>query len=589
MNLRPYQERAVESVVAALEAQPDPTLLVAPTGAGKTILLAAVADRLKGRILVLQHRDELVAQNRAKFARFNRGAPTSVYNAASKRFAPHIGPLSATFAMVPTLCRNLARMQAVDVVMIDEAHHVMASTWRATLDRARELNPAVKVFGVTATPNRADKKGLGAVFKSVADQIGICELIDAGYLVRPRAHRVGTEFGDYLKSVRKVGGEYDMNQVAQKLDHAPITQAVIAEWRAHAGDRQTIVFCATVAHARHVAAEFVSAGVRAGVVTGEDDLNERRGVLTALARRELQVVVNVMALTEGFDDQQISCVVLLRPSCFPSTVVQMIGRGLRCIDPAIHPDAPPKDDCQVLDFGSSLERLGGLEQVLDLASGAKERAKREPGPPPMKPCAECRRAIPMAARECALCGYEYPPEPTEQKLIDVEKIKLVPYDLLVATSAFAWIDLPDRDGKSRGGTKVAQGGRCWAFVTRLDGIWYAFGAPEASPRAPRYLAAGTLDEAIAHADAFLAREGDAKVYGRGSFYMRQAPSVEQRDLARARGLKVRDGATMYEVMCMLSADLNRNALRLVMADVQDAAGFPARAEALRDAVRGVAA
>lgn len=195
----------------------------------------------------------------------------------------------------------------------------------------------------------------------------------------------------------------------------------------------------------------------------------------------------------------------------------------------------------------------------------------------------------MSARECVLCGYEYPPEPTQQKAIDVTTIKLVPYDLLIATSKFAWIDLPGPDCRARGGTKVAQGGRCWAFVTRFGSVWYAFGAPETQPRAPRYLASGTLDEAVASADAFLSKEGDASKFGRGSFYMRQAPSTEQRDLARARGLKLRDGATMYEAMCMLSADLNRNALRLAMSDVMDARGDNIAADALRSAaLRGAA-
>lgn len=572
---RPYQERAVASVLDQLgrlgETGPSSsTLLVAPTGAGKTYLMALVAREHGGRVLVLQHRDELVSQNRAKFMRVNRQAPTSVYSAAEKRFAPHrpsLDRVSATFAMVPTLCRNLPRMQPVDLVMVDEAHHSLAATWRDTIDRARELNPAVKVFGVTATPNRADRKGLGVVFASVADQIGISELIAEGFLVRPVAHRVGEEFGDYLKSVRKAaGGDYDMNAVAALIDHEPITQAVIREWRAHAGDRQTIVFCATVAHARHVCAAFIAAGVAAGVVTGEDDPAARRETLTALAERRLQVVVNVMALTEGFDDQLISCVVLLRPSCFASTVVQMIGRGLRVIDPAIHPDAGQKTDCQVLDFGSSLERLGGLDQVLELASGA--RKKREPGPPPMKPCPECRKAIPIQARECALCGYEYPPEPTEQVLIDPEKIKLVPYDLLLAGSKFAWIDLPDRDGKARGRTKIAQGGKSWAIVFKdRAGRWHAFGATAEANQAPRYLRSGSLDEAMSHGDAFLGQHGDAAKYGRGSFFMRQAPSDDQRDFARRLGLRWREGAGMYELMCWITAAVNRAAIKAALEDV----------------------
>ncbi len=570
--LRPYQDRAVSAVIDQIGtlSRPGPsesTLLVAPTGAGKTRVLSEVATRFGGRVVVLQHRDELVSQNRAAFSAVNPRWPTSVYSATEKRFAPlrtDLAPGCATFAMVPTLCRNLPKAQPADLLILDEAHHSLAVTWRGTIDRFRELNPAVRVFGVTATPNRADKKGLGAVFASVADQIGIGELISGGYLVRPVARVVDAGLGDYLKSLRKsAGGDYDMTAAAALLDHEPITQAVISEWRVYAGNRPTIVFCSTVAHARHVGAAFVRAGVAAGVVTGEDDSAERAGTLRDLAAGKLQVVVNVMALTEGFDSPTLSCVVLLRPSCFASTVVQMIGRGLRTLPSEA---AAVKVDCEILDFGASLANLGGLEQVLEISQS--EKKKREPGPPPMKSCPACRRAIPLMCRECALCGYEYPPEAVVVPLIAPSLIRLIPYDLLLASSKFAWIDLPDRDGKARGRTKIAAGGRCWSLAFRdLSGTWHSFGAPEKDARAPRHLASGTLDEALGHGDAFLSREGDAAKYGRGSFFMRQAPSSEQRALCATRGLRLRDGAGMYEAMCWLSADLNRAAIKAALADV----------------------
>lgn len=571
MNLRPYQERAVSAVCSRLETEQS-TLLVAPTGAGKTILMAAIGERRPGRILVLQHREELVAQNRAKFCAYNRGAITTLYTAAEKRFAPYLPdqhPVSATFAMVPTLSRPAAlkAMRPVDLIMADEAHHAPASTWRAVIDRCLELNPNVKLVGVTATPNRADKQGLGSVFKSVAEVIQIGELIENGFLVRPKAHVAEIGLADQIRGVRRAtGGDFDMGEVARLIDHEPITRRVVDLWREHAGDRQTIVFASTVAHARHVAEVFALAGIPTGVVTGEDDPAERAKTIRDLAACRLQVVVNCMALTEGFDDQLISCVVLLRPSCFESTLIQMIGRGLRTVDPALYPGVV-KDDCIVLDFGASLSALGSLEQILNL--DGREKSKREPGPPPMKPCESCRAAIPMASRECFLCGYVYPlPKAVMQpSLITPESITLRPLDVLMSQTKFAWIDLPDRDGVQRRRTKVATSGKPWALVTtpRNSGRWAAFFSDGESR--PRYLGSGDLELAMNLADAQLAQVGDAKKYGRGSFYMRQAPSDAQKQLAAKRGIKVRDGATMYEVGCWITADLNRAAIAAIVRDV----------------------
>lgn len=591
MNLRPYQERAVSSVLASFlrpiatageKTTGRGTLLCAATGAGKTVCMAYIgrlfADHL-GRppsILILQHRRELVTQNRKKFQRVNRDWSCATYAGAEKRFARSSGYCgAATFAMAQSLAqpRSLARLPAFDLVLVDEAHHAVAPQQTAILARAVELNPDVRFAGVTATPERADGKGLGVHFDCVADIITIAELVQEGYLVTPRGLVADIGLGDALHNVarRKKGGDYDMKEVAKIVDRPELTRAIIERWTDVAGDRQTAVFCATVAHAQHVCAEFEAAGVAATVITGKDDPDDRARRLAAYARREFRVVVNVGTLTEGWDDPQTSCIVLLRSTASRSLLIQIIGRGLRIVDFDETPDAAEKSDCLILDFAASLEKLGGLATVIDLDA---ERRKREPGPPPMKPCEECRRAIPLWARECALCGYVYPekkpPEPAAvQAEIFVPEIVLRPIELLLKTTLFAWIDLPDRDGRARGRTKIASGGKAWALVTspRDSGVWFAFGATEAAPRSPQYLATGTLDEAMSHADAFLSREGDAKKYGRGSFYMRQPPSAAQLELAGKRAVRVRDTATMYEVGCWLTADLNRSQIAAMVRDL----------------------
>ena len=171
MRLRPRQKTFVERSVAALASRGN-TLGVAPTGAGKTIMLSAVTGEMIGdgaKACVLAHRDELTAQNRAKFQRVVPGVATSVIDATEKSWGGQVA-----FAMVPTLARasNLADMPRLDLLVVDEAHHAVADSYRRIIDRVREANPDARIFGVTATPNRGDRKGLREVFDNVADQVG---------------------------------------------------------------------------------------------------------------------------------------------------------------------------------------------------------------------------------------------------------------------------------------------------------------------------------------------------------------------------------------------------------------------------------
>lgn len=185
--LRERQKEFVDKSVTALMEYGN-TLSVAPTGAGKSICLSAVIGELNKhttnlKACVLAHRDELTYQNATKFATVNPHISTSLYNACAKSWDGQV-----TFAMVQTLARknNLRTMPPVDLIVIDEAHHITAQTYQDILDHAKKTNPNVKIFGVTATPNRSDKSNLGKVFNNCGDQIKIGELITSGHLVKPR-------------------------------------------------------------------------------------------------------------------------------------------------------------------------------------------------------------------------------------------------------------------------------------------------------------------------------------------------------------------------------------------------------------------
>lgn len=361
MMLRPRQALLVERSLAALDRHGN-TLAIGPTGSGKTIMLSAVAggvlEESDAKACILAHRDELTAQNRGKFGRVNPGVATSVFDAKEKSWAGR-----ATFAMVQTLTRDahLDAMPTLDMLVVDEAHHAASPSYRRVIDRVLSRNPRALIFGATATPARSDGKGLREVFSNVADQITLGELIATGLLVPPRTFVIDVGAQSALAQVRRTATDFDMTEVEAILNRTPITDAVIRHWREKAGERKTIVFCSTVAHAQCVADALNAAGVRAVLIHGDLSDAERKVRLAEYETGEAQVVVNVAVLTEGYDYTPTSCVVLLRPSSHKSTLTQMIGRGLRTVDPAEHPGVV-KTDCIVLDFGTATLMHGSLEQ-----------------------------------------------------------------------------------------------------------------------------------------------------------------------------------------------------------------------------------
>lgn len=399
MLLRPRQKIFVDRCLDALGKHGN-TLGVAPTGSGKTVMLSAAVGRLleKGAeyALILQHRDELTTQNRRTFHAVNPDiGQTGVIDSTRKDWH-----LPVAFAMVPTLERNLKYLQPADVVVIDEAHHSTATTYRRVLERLHELNPKTQLIGVTATSQRGDKRPLSDIYNNVCDQISVSELIHAGVLVRPRFFVIDLGVQKDLANVRKTVNDFDMMEVAKIMDHKPLNNQVVEHWKEKAGDRQTVVFCSTVSHAEHVLEAFKAADIRADYVTGETGSRERKDILARFDACKFQVLVNVMVLTEGWDCQPVDCIVLLRPASYKSTMIQMIGRGLRRLDAESYPGRS-KSDCLVLDFGTSVLVHGTIEMDTELTP------EKHQGEGQTKECPECSGEIPAGCITCPLCGYVF--------------------------------------------------------------------------------------------------------------------------------------------------------------------------------------
>ncbi len=466
-----------------------------------TVMLSACIDYAGGeRALILQHRDELVTQNRRTFHRFHKGASSGVIDGEQKQYGNEI-----TFAMVQTLARDgaLERLKPVDTLAIDEAHHVAAGSWLKIVERCRDLNPKVRLLGLTATPERADRKSLRVAWDNVADQISIGELIGSGHLIAPRTFVVDVGTQADLRGVKKSMAEYDMSAVEQIMDKVAVNEDVVRHWRDTAGDRSTVVFCSTIEHAKHVCEAFRQAGVSAEVVSQET--SNREAVLGRFDKGEIQVICNVMVLTEGWDCQRVSCVVLLRPSSHKSTMIQMIGRGLRPVDPERYPGVR-KHDCIILDFGISTLQHGSLETdaVLD-----PERAKGEAR---TKECPSCRGTVPLGVHECPLCGHEFISEDTAPKERGaLTGFGMVEVDLLNA-SPFRYVDLWE-DGSSLMATSFD----AWGLVMWFRDEWHAIGGSETG--GVRHLAAGEKVIALAAADEHMREHGDKKAAAKSKTWL----------------------------------------------------------------------
>lgn len=546
MILRPYQKRAVEKTCKALDQHGD-TLLVAPTGAGKTILIGAVNGKRGGKNLILQHRQELVEQNAMKFRRVNPQTRIGLFTADMKTWNG-----DTTFAMVQTLVRNMERMPAFDRVTIDEAHHATSPSYVKILEAVREKNPKCEIFGVTATPSRGDGVGLRKVFSNVADSITLGELINLGFLVRPRTFICalpGTK--EKLAKVKRTrSGEFDMDEVASIMDVSVHNETVVSKWKEIASDRKTIVFASTVEHASHVCEAFREAGVRAAVVTGNTPDGERAAMIKSLANGDLQVLCNVAVLTEGTDIPPVSCIVLLRPCSAKGTLVQMVGRGLRTVNPDEFPGVAKKD-CIVIDFGNSL----ATHKTLEVRTKLDDR---------LKMCPECQGRVPCTEEVCSLCGHEFKvdgkevvfngageDEEAEEVITNVELIETN----LLDQSPFKWIDL---FGSSK--VMIACGFDAWCTVASADGEnWNALGKLKTEKRMRR-LQLGDRHVCLSAADDFLREhEDDTGAAQKQRRWMRDAVTQKQMELLQRVGYNHASAMTFnkYSAVAALNFFWNR--------------------------------
>ena len=334
-QLRNYQNEAVEAVIANWRDGNRRTLLNMATGTGKTICFSSVINRSLSagdKALVLAHRGELLSQARDKLI------STCGLDCALEKADSHahdtLSPV--VIGSVQSMCNpSRLRMYSKDhfkVIVVDEAHHTMSPSYLSILSHFDKAN----VLGVTATPDRADKKNLGQFYDSMAYEYPLVKAISDGWLCPIKAQMIPLELD--ISSVSISNGDYATGDLGQALE--PYLELIANEMKNHCKGRKTVVFLPLVSTSQHFCRILNDMGLRAGEVNGKSE--DREDILKAFENGEFDILCNSMLLTEGWDCPSVDCIVCLRPTRSRSLYQQIVGRGTRLY--------PGKTELLLLDF-----------------------------------------------------------------------------------------------------------------------------------------------------------------------------------------------------------------------------------------------
>ena len=369
-TLRDYQRECLDAILARYREGVRRQIVCLPTGTGKTVIFAHFPRffRMKKRMLVLAHREELLDQAREKVLAANPELTVEVEQ-AGRRASPES---DVVVASIPTLGRkNSKRLARLDpeefyLIVVDEAHHSTAETYVRVLDHFGVLAEDTQklLVGFTATPKRGDGQGLDKVFEEITFSRTLPEMIVAGFLSPVAAFRVETDVD--LSRVRTRMGDFVTHQLSDAVNVKARNDLVVKVFGERLKNRQTLCFCVDVAHTKSLAKSFRRSGVPTTAVTGEMDPDKRKKALADFSAGRVRVLTNCMVLTEGYDESSVAGIILARPTKSTLLYTQMIGRGTR-----LHPG---KENVTVVDIVDAtkdhklvtLPSLFGLTDEFDL-------------------------------------------------------------------------------------------------------------------------------------------------------------------------------------------------------------------------------
>lgn len=406
-ELRWYQQEAIDAIYQYFSGSNGNPLVCVSTGGGKSIIIADFIHGVLGhwpdqRFLILSHVKEIIEQNHEKMVSIWPDAPTGIYSAS---MGSRNTDAQILFASIQSVHKRAEQLGHFDLLLIDECHLLSSenseSMYTRFIKALKEINPALKIVGFTATPYRMKQglltEGKSPLFDEIVYETDIQRLIDDGFL--SPLHSKGGKEKINLQGVRTRQGDYltsDMEEAVQKND---VTEKAVAEIIEYGKDRSAwLIFCVSVAHAELVKGLLINEGIDAECITGNTPKDERTRILADYKAGQIKALTSQGVLTTGFDAPLTDMIALLRATKSPGLYVQILGRGLR-----ISPETG-KTDCLVLDYGGNVERHGPIDRIT-IGSIITGEGK---GEAPVKECPECFEIILAGLRVCPACQYEFP-------------------------------------------------------------------------------------------------------------------------------------------------------------------------------------
>ncbi len=439
ITLRYYQQAAVNAIYKYLREKTGNPCVVLPTAAGKSLIIAQVCKdtciQWNGRVVVLAHVKELLEQNAAEIQALCPMLRVGIYSAGLNRRDTQD---SVIVAGIQSVFERASEIGRADLIIIDEAHFINVKAegrYRTFIAAMTEINPDVRIIGLTATPYRTGTGmicGPNNVLNEICYEVGVKELMTKGYLCRVVSKAAVSEVS--MDDVKIVRGEYDEAEAEAAFNADDVVALAVAEIIEKTADRNSVlVFCSGRDHAAHVtellrqafqdiedgAGDLFVKQPEVAYLDGTTPDRERDEIIRRFKIGEIKYLVNIGVLTVGFNCPRLDAIALLRATQSPGLFAQIGGRAFRLFE--------SKKNALLLDFGQNLERHGPLDNLKPNEQGVGESAG--------KICPECRSVIPVASKTCKDCGYVFPvKEPAERDAKDPHQAKATDADAISGES-----------------------------------------------------------------------------------------------------------------------------------------------------------
>lgn len=409
LNMYWYQKESVDATIEAMHSgKINNPVIEAPTGSGKSVIVANLIDRLKKekedcKILQFAHQYELIDQNSDCF---NNWFPQYYWGACARELGRRNTQNDIIFCQIQTAINYANDFGFVDYIIIDEAHWGVSSEntmYHKLIDVLKAKNPQLKVIGLTATPFVGVGKSILSmgIFNDLSYKIGIEVLIKEGILCEPVCSKRHDLQADLSKVKTNANGEFNLLQMEKAFTDNDLTEKVLQELIAVASHRNKwLIFCSNVQHTKDVCARLNELGIKSEYIIGDKkEGKDRKQILNDFKKGDYKALVNYGVLTTGVDVKDIDTIVMLRGTKSPGLWLQILGRGMRT--------HPTKTECLVLDYGGNIERFGAIDQI---SFKKKRDGKVVLTTMPVRICPnkQCGSQNPVSAKVCKYCGTEFP-------------------------------------------------------------------------------------------------------------------------------------------------------------------------------------